>query len=121
MISPRSTPCCKAASQSRPWSGIRYTVFAAVFTEPSDPAILHFVGRRKPWSHLNGEFPVKYANACRVFFRDHFPERFASMPAAQSPSQVRLRHMRYFLVPIIGLRRVGPAMDRFSDDFVVEL
>ena len=91
------------------------------YTELFNPAILHFAGRRKPWNHLNGEFPAQYANAYRAFFRDHFPERMAAMPPSGAPSAVRLRHLRYFLAHINGLRHFVPAMDRFRDDFDIRL
>jgi len=91
------------------------------YTELFDPAILHFTGRRKPWNHLNGEFPVKYANLYRAFYRAHFPEKLALMPPSAKPSQAKLRHLRYFIKHIIDLPRFVPQMDRFEDDFDIKL
>ena len=90
------------------------------YTELYDPAIIHFAGRRKPWNHLNGEFPIKYSNLYRDFYGEHFPEKLAAMPASAKPSQVKLRHLRYFIKHIVDLGRFLPEMDEFKGDFDIK-
>lgn len=91
------------------------------FTEIYNPAVIHFAGRRKAWNTLNGEFPCRYAETMRSFFKEHFPERAASMPACQPVSQRKLAHVRYFLNHLNGLRKLAPAFDQFRGDFDVKL
>lgn len=91
------------------------------YTELFNPAILHFTGRRKPWNHLNGEYPAKYSDAYRAFFKTNFPDLFAAMPACARPSSVKRSHLRYFIKHITDMRRFVPKMDRFEHDFDIKL
>jgi len=98
-----------------------YNFRTVYFTELFNPAILHFVGRRKAWNHLNGEYPAKYSDAYRAFFKVHFPDLFAAMPPCARPSSNKRGHLRYFLKHITDLRRFVPKMDRFDHDFDIKL
>lgn len=98
-----------------------YNFRTIYYTELFDPAILHFVGRRKAWNHLNGEYPTKYANVYRAFFKAHFPDIYEAMPASLPPSNAKRGHLRYFIRHILDLRRFVPKMDRFRHDFDIKL
>lgn len=98
-----------------------YNFRTIYYTELFDPAILHFVGRRKPWKHLNGEYPAKYSNAYRAFFKENFPSMYEAMPPCAKPSSIKLGHLRYFIKHIIDLPRFVPQMDRFENDFDIKL
>jgi len=98
-----------------------YNFRSIYYTELFDPAILHFVGRRKAWNHLNGEYPAKYADAYRAFFKQHFPAMYQAMPASQPPSNAKRGHLRYFIKHALDLRRFVPEMDRFKHDFDIKL
>ncbi|WP_456386181.1 glycosyltransferase family 8 protein [Profundibacter sp.] len=98
-----------------------YNFRSIYYTELYDPAILHFVGRRKAWNHLNGEYPEKYSKAYRTFFKIHFPDMYDAMPACAKPSTIKRGHLRYFIKHIIDMRRFLPHMDQFKHDFDIKL
>jgi len=98
-----------------------YNFRTIYYTELFNPAILHFVGRRKAWNHLNGEYPAKYSNAYRAFFKNHFPDLYKAMPACAPPSSNLRGHLRYFIKHITDLRRFVPKMDRFEHDYDIKL
>ncbi|MDO9526078.1 MAG: glycosyltransferase [Gemmobacter sp.] len=91
------------------------------FTELYDPPILHFAGWRKPWSHLNGEFPERYSRDYRAFFAEHFPDQHAKMPPFTPHGAARLRHLRFFLKHIAGMGVTFAAMEQFKDDFDIKI
>jgi len=98
-----------------------YNFRTIYYTELFNPAILHFVGRRKAWNHLNGEYPAKYSDAYRAFFKLHFPDLFKAMPPCAPPSSNLRGHLRYFIKHITDLRRFVPKMDRFKHDYDINL
>lgn len=98
-----------------------YNFRTLYYTELFNPAILHFVGRRKAWNHLNGEYPAKYSDAYRAFFKQHFPVLYNDMPPCARPSTIKRGHLRYFIKHITDLRRFVPKMDRFDGDFDIKL
>lgn len=101
------------------WNWI-YGFRTIYYAELYNPAILHFTGRRKPWNHLNGEYPAKYSEAYRAFFKKNYPDLHAAMPPCAKPSSVKRGHLRYFLTHIIGLRHFVPNVDRFENDFDIK-
>ncbi|MFO1107393.1 MAG: glycosyltransferase [Amaricoccus sp.] len=55
--------------------------------------IVHFIGSKKPWTHDQGELPLRFRRAYRAFLTEHYPDGPTVGPDGVEP----LRDPRFFL------------------------
>ena len=96
----------------------QYTWASRLFEAMEDANIVHFIGRRKPWNHDGGEFPLRFRRAYRAFMVEHFPDRPVGpdgTPPHGNPAFLR----RMLVKHLLSVGKTCAYLDRFPDDLTV--
>ncbi|MDH2327899.1 glycosyltransferase [Cereibacter sp. SYSU M97828] len=97
----------------------QYTWSSRLFETMADANVVHFIGNRKPWGHVGGEFPLRFRRAYRAFNALHFPQN--PVPADDGIHPIAnegfLRKM--LLKHLFSHRRMARYLSRFPTDLTV--
>lgn len=97
----------------------QYTWASRMFEAMEDAHLVHFIGRKKPWNHSEGELPLRFRRAYRAFFDRHFPEDPPlgedGPPPLADPARLRRSLMKHML----SAGKMSAYLGRFSDDLSV--
>lgn len=97
----------------------QYTWASRLFEGMADANVVHFIGNRKPWSHVAGEFPLRFRRHYRAFLARHFPERVMTPEDGLPPLQ-NTPFLRKMLVKhLLSHRDMARYLSRFPTDLTV--
>jgi lipopolysaccharide biosynthesis glycosyltransferase len=97
----------------------QYTWASRLFEAMVGANVVPFIGRKKPWNHIEGEMPLRFRHAYRDFFAAHFPDA-----APLGDDGVLPLRNRAFLRKALGKHLVATGkmcayLDRFPDELTV--
>lgn len=81
--------------------------------------VVHFIGSKKPWTHDQGELPLKFRRAYRAFLAEHYPERPPVGPDGVQPLRDRGFFLRMLAKHMLAAGPMAAYLGRFEDDLTV--
>lgn len=97
----------------------QYTWASRLTEAMADANVIHFIGNRKPWKHIQGEFPLRFRRHYRAFLSRHFPER-PMAPGDGLPPGQNVPFLRKMLIKhLLAHRAMARYLARFPDELTV--
>lgn len=97
----------------------QYTWASRFFEAMADPHVVHFIGPKKPWSHMGGEFPLRYRRAYRAFFAEHCPDAPQLGEDGVTPMTNRAFLQRSLMKHLVSAHKMAAYLRRFPTDLTV--
>lgn len=97
----------------------QYTRSTMLFEALETANVVHFIGPRKPWTHVGGALPLKFRNAYRRFIAQHYPDGPQiggnGLPPHENPAYLRRMLLRH----LVAIGSTADYLDRFATDLDV--
>ncbi len=97
----------------------QYTWASRLFEAMVGANVVHFIGRKKPWNHTDGEMPLRFRHAYRDFFAAHFPDADPLDDDGIPPQRNRAFLRKSLGKHLVATGKMCDYLDRFRDDLTV--
>lgn len=98
----------------------QYTRASNLFEAMADPNIVHFIGPKKPWSHDDGELPLRFRRTFADFLARHFPDDPPVPAGTMAPTANRAWLRKSLWRHALGLGATCDYLARFDHDLDVK-
>jgi hypothetical protein len=96
----------------------QYTRSSMLFEAMEGANVIHFIGPKKPWTHTGGAQPLRFREAYRDFFAQHFPE--APIVAEATAPHANRRYLRRMLGRhLLAVGSFADYLERFPNDLTM--
>lgn len=97
----------------------QYTWASRLTETLADANVIHFIGNRKPWKHVGGEFPLRFRRHYRAFLAVHFPDFAMSSDDGIPPAQNETFIRKMLVKHLLSCRPMARYLRRFDSDLTV--
>lgn len=97
----------------------QYTWASRLAEAMEDAHIVHFIGPKKPWTHVGGELPLRFRRAYRAFAERWFPDEPPLGPDGPTPYGNLFFQRRMLAKHLVGSGAMHRYLARFPTDLTV--
>ena len=97
----------------------QYTWASRLFEAMVGANVVHFIGRKKPWNHIEGELPLRFRHTYRDFLAAHFPDAAPLDDDGVPPQRNRAFLRKSLGKHLLAAGKMCDYLDRFPEELTV--